>query len=1073
MQQQQQQQRGQAPVGQQYAQQQQQQPQGRGQQQAIPAQQQHPGQYGTQPPTQHGYPADFSVQQQQQYAQQQQQQQGAAQTRHPSGQHPQQSQPHGYSGQQPGAVAAQQQQQAQAQAQAHAGGRQIQQPPQQQQQAPPHHHQRAATTQQAPQHAGAVSSGSVPPNVLTGSVDHRAASTQPEAATVVRNVSVPPHAAMATTTNTRGSVPPALHPFLVQFDNLHEDILIKSGEIARKMKMEDVALDLFRRTTSIFTSSSKGYMKLGQIALERSDIVGAKQMFEHSRALDPDNGVSIYNLAQIAMEEGNLDVAFSALGEAMNHNQDMDDPRLWLCIGKLYSKYDSLEHAEQGLALAVHFDIDNNGAGFEALIALADLYKRQSRFDQSINCLLWILKHFPNSILGLDEIYRELGDVYDLHGMNQNALEAYECALQLNPNCEKAAHKCAVLLFRHNPTSVNLDRCIELIHIAAGGQYPENSAELLYYLGRIYILRHDYTKAYSAYERALQLDQSSVNLWISIGVLYYQIAQVRDACEAYSKALALNDKIPTLWHDLALVYESEGDLVQAIASYERVLSLEPSNMQAQHRIMLLKEAQQSGTTVTTEGQPAPRESLGFRDTTSSTLPSMTTLTASHLQQPQPQQQQQQPQPQQQQQQVQPPADSMNQAQYQSPVAASAAGGSGGLQAPNGTAPSFNQLMQTPQNSQNLELAAATLTSVAKRQRESSPGPNESTSTAPPANANAASRVTPDHKRLALSDPPNGDSQLQQQQHGPFPYPVPHSQSAAEPASATAAVTAAPTEQSSSATSAYPPHQTPTRNPRRSIGPAGSVNGVSASSGPAASLMSLATAAGMDLQSSSNTQQSATPKMKTGSPSTAVAQQQQQQQQQQPLRPPTPHSGSDLKTTSFPQSDQQQQQQSQPQPQQTPATTAATAAASAVTTTVATPVVLSKSGRELEEGEAEEDDEPIPVEPQPVLHSQSHRSNLSNSSNSTGNINSNSNNRSSMYGGNVYHDRRTSGDSFSQHQRHGSRGSDKFNASSSTVTTAVNKPVALSGRVMNDNYDDDDTNGAGPDSKETEEGQVDD
>ena len=125
-------------------------------------------------------------------------------------------------------------------------------------------------------------------------------------------------------------------------------------------------------------------------------------------------------------------------------------------------------------------------------------------------------------------------------------------------------------------------------------------------LGRYYMQRLNYSKAYEAYQQAVYRDSRNSNFWCSIGVLYWEINQFRDALDAYTRAIRLNPYIPEIWFNLGTLYEACNNQIQdAIDAYNRAYEIDSSIYAVEERLAILKRNLETGRN---DGPPPPRPS---------------------------------------------------------------------------------------------------------------------------------------------------------------------------------------------------------------------------------------------------------------------------------------------------------------------------------------------------------------------------------------------------------------------------------------------------------------------------------
>lgn len=131
-------------------------------------------------------------------------------------------------------------------------------------------------------------------------------------------------------------------------------------------------------------------------------------------------------------------------------------------------------------------------------------------------------------------------------------------------------------------------------------------AQAWYYLGRYYMQRLNYSKAYESYQQAVYRDSRNSNFWCSIGVLYWEINQFRDALDAYTRAIRLNPYIPEIWFNLGTLYEACNNQIQdAIDAYNRAYELDNTYLAVEERLNILKRNLETGRN---DGPLPPRPS---------------------------------------------------------------------------------------------------------------------------------------------------------------------------------------------------------------------------------------------------------------------------------------------------------------------------------------------------------------------------------------------------------------------------------------------------------------------------------
>lgn len=123
---------------------------------------------------------------------------------------------------------------------------------------------------------------------------------------------------------------------------------------------------------------------------------------------------------------------------------------------------------------------------------------------------------------------------------------------------------------------------------------PKDS-QAWYILGRCFMQRGNYSKAYEAYQQAVYRNSRNSKMWSSIGILYQEINQFRDALDGYTRAIRLNPYIPEIWFNLGSLYERANNQVQdAIGAYHRPEELDDTYTLAAERVKYLKSVLETG-----------------------------------------------------------------------------------------------------------------------------------------------------------------------------------------------------------------------------------------------------------------------------------------------------------------------------------------------------------------------------------------------------------------------------------------------------------------------------------------------
>ena len=133
--------------------------------------------------------------------------------------------------------------------------------------------------------------------------------------------------------------------------------------------------------------------------------------------------------------------------------------------------------------------------------------------------------------------WMRMGYWYSRSGEKNKALEAFNKALELNPNDAKAWNN----------------------------------------IGVVYHEKKEYEKAIPYFKKAIALDPTDQRFWYNLGLAYHHIGAYEDAITAYNASLNIEDSGAKVWNNLGVTYRVMGKLEKALACYDRALALAPDD----------------------------------------------------------------------------------------------------------------------------------------------------------------------------------------------------------------------------------------------------------------------------------------------------------------------------------------------------------------------------------------------------------------------------------------------------------------------------------------------------------------
>lgn len=99
-------------------------------------------------------------------------------------------------------------------------------------------------------------------------------------------------------------------------------------------------------------------------------------------------------------------------------------------------------------------------------------------------------------------------------------------------------------------------------------------------LGRIYSLKGDTNKAFTYYNKGIELSPDNIALQFNLASLYDNNDDVEMAIIHYKECIRINKNFTHAYNNLALIYEKQGYIDKAIKLYKKTLSLDKKHVYA-------------------------------------------------------------------------------------------------------------------------------------------------------------------------------------------------------------------------------------------------------------------------------------------------------------------------------------------------------------------------------------------------------------------------------------------------------------------------------------------------------------
>ena len=171
-----------------------------------------------------------------------------------------------------------------------------------------------------------------------------------------------------------------------------------------------------------------------------------------------------------------------------------------------------------------------------------------------------------------DEV-RELiaaGAMYYAAGLEENAVDAYQRAIMLDPNNATAWNYLGIAL-----RSLEQYDQAKAAYFLALNITPDDP-EIWYNLGYAYGLSGEYEKEIEAYQEALRIQPDLALAWRNLAVAYLDMGDEEASLQALLKRAEYDPDSTLAWLDLGGAYERMGNLEAARMAFEKVVSIDES-----------------------------------------------------------------------------------------------------------------------------------------------------------------------------------------------------------------------------------------------------------------------------------------------------------------------------------------------------------------------------------------------------------------------------------------------------------------------------------------------------------------
>lgn len=326
----------------------------------------------------------------------------------------------------------------------------------------------------------------------------------------------------------------------------------------------DAALSDIDKGLALTPNDQNFLNAFGEIKYAQKNYVAALEAFQKVAKLAPTSGDAYYNIARVALGMNDAKAQAEAAARALEKGTRFPGETFFL-LGDANQKVKNNAAAIDAYkrSLAVKPNV------YQLYQSLSDLYKAESRWDESIDILKKGLIQYP-----LDgNFYTELGLVYSLAGRPADAVAAARSGVQILPNQASGYTNLCRALNETKDYRAAVDACNASLRIR-----PDDG-ETYFYLGNAQALLErpaEATRAYSNAVRGLveatKKNPEQSDLWYLLGNSYFADKQVDKAIEAYRKCLEISPKFLKARANLGIAYTRKKNKLAATEQYNLLLA---------------------------------------------------------------------------------------------------------------------------------------------------------------------------------------------------------------------------------------------------------------------------------------------------------------------------------------------------------------------------------------------------------------------------------------------------------------------------------------------------------------------
>lgn len=215
-----------------------------------------------------------------------------------------------------------------------------------------------------------------------------------------------------------------------------------------------------------------------------------------------------------------------------------------------------------------------------ALNNLGLVYAEQGDYERAINLYQYLLHKHPQQHK-IETVYTNLGDAYVGNEQSNEALNAYQQALEHNPEYIEAY----LGLGRVTTGLRDYANAAQIYHLAR--ELDPHNEHVALQLAKLRFIEGNYEAAITLFQQVLDQNPYAIAAYNGLGLCYANTGEYGKAYLTYQQALEREPASTTIRNSLGTLYMEQGEPEKAIRQFQESLRIAPENVEVRNNLGLL------------------------------------------------------------------------------------------------------------------------------------------------------------------------------------------------------------------------------------------------------------------------------------------------------------------------------------------------------------------------------------------------------------------------------------------------------------------------------------------------------